>query len=92
MAPDPNGAPQPAPAPEDPPAGAPSPSAADTTTPSAPQAAPIGGNVGPVGSSQEKNQLGFITGARANAATELLLGPLVRGSTVQLTAAKGQHR
>lgn len=50
----------------------------------APQAGIIGGNVGPVGSRQEKDQLSQITGGEASAATVLLLGPLARGATVHL--------
>lgn len=48
------------------------------------EAAPasFGGNVGPVGSAQERNQLSYITGRPATAATQLLLAPLVRGMTV----------
>lgn len=42
----------------------------------------IGGNVGPVGSQQERNALAVITGQQPNVATELLLGPLARGTTV----------
>ncbi|WP_319456973.1 MULTISPECIES: MlaD family protein [unclassified Mycobacterium] len=49
-----------------------------------PQSAIIGGNVGPVGSPQEKDQLGVLVGGQANSATELLLGPLARGTTVVL--------
>ncbi|MEE3753126.1 MlaD family protein [Mycobacterium intracellulare] len=57
-----------------------------------PQSAVVGGNVGPVGSRQEKDQLSVITGSRANAATELLLGPLARGSTVHLAPDSGGDR
>lgn len=48
------------------------------------EAAPAsyGGNVGPVGSAQERNQLSYITGAPATTATQLLLAPVVRGMTV----------
>lgn len=41
-----------------------------------------GGNVGPVGSAQERQQLGILTGQSASTATQLLLGPLARGTTV----------
>lgn len=44
----------------------------------------FGGNVGPVGSQYERNMLGVITGAPATEATELLLGPVARGTTVSL--------
>lgn len=45
-----------------------------------------GGNVGPVGSQQERNQLGVITGQSqpASVATQLLLGPVARGTAVSL--------
>ncbi|QZY47012.1 MlaD family protein [Mycolicibacterium austroafricanum] len=44
-----------------------------------PQTSVIGGNVGPVGSPQERDQLGLIVGdAEATTATQLLLGPLAR--------------
>ncbi|MDG4663582.1 MCE family protein [Mycobacterium sp. 236(2023)] len=48
------------------------------------EAAPAsyGGNVGPVGSSHELDQLGLITGRPATVATQLLLGPVARGTTV----------
>lgn len=49
------------------------------------QSAPFGGNVGPVGSSHEKDQLSLIMGRPADATTELLLGPLARGATVDIT-------
>lgn len=50
------------------------------------QAAPagFGGNVGPVGSRHERDQLGVITGRPATAATQLLLGPVARGTTVSV--------
>lgn len=41
-----------------------------------------GGNVGPVGSQQERDQLSYITGAPATTATQLLMAPVVRGMTV----------
>jgi virulence factor Mce-like protein len=40
-----------------------------------------GGTVGPVGSQQERGQLGLLTG-HASVANQLLLGPLARGMTV----------
>lgn len=51
------------------------------------EAAPAsyGGNVGPVGSQQEQHQLSAITGRPTTAATQLLLGPLARGTTVSPT-------
>ncbi|MGY4711723.1 MCE family protein [Mycolicibacterium sp. CBM1] len=56
------------------------PPAAASVTPSS-----FGGTVGPVGSQQERNMLSVITGRPATAATELLLGPLARGTTVSMT-------
>ncbi len=44
--------------------------------------AAYGGNVGPVGSGQERSQLSYITGQPATTATQLLMGPVVRGMTV----------
>lgn len=58
----------------------------DPATPAQPQAAVIGGNVGPVGSSREKQQLGLIMGDQASVAAEVLLAPLLRGTTVRFTA------
>jgi hypothetical protein len=60
--------------------------------PAQPQSAVIGGNVGPVGSRQELDQLSLITGGEANAATQLLLGPLARGSTVYVTPDTGGQK
>ncbi|BBY01305.1 mammalian cell entry protein [Mycobacterium seoulense] len=77
----------------------PSPGAPATPQPHEPWVAPVapkapwipqasfGGNVGPVGSQYERNMLGVITGAPATEATELLLGPVARGTTVSLTPA-----
>ncbi|MDO3638528.1 mammalian cell entry protein, partial [Mycolicibacterium sp. KC 300] len=50
------------------------------------EAAPasFGGNVGPVGSTQEREQLSLVTGRPATPATQLLLGPMARGTTVSL--------
>ncbi|PRC41890.1 mammalian cell entry protein, partial [Mycobacterium sp. ITM-2017-0098] len=75
VAPYPGGAPVPGtrPAPAAPPPGT-----------GAAEAAPAsyGGNVGPVGSQHELDQLGLITGQPATVATQLLLGPVARGTTV----------
>lgn len=68
------------------------PSPAGPTPDGQPQSAIIGGNVGPVGSREEKDQLSVIVGGHANAATELLLGPLARGSTVHLVSDPGGNR
>ena len=57
-----------------------------------PQSTVIGGNVGPVGSPQEKDQLSLIVGAEANAATALLLGPVARGATVHFALDSGGRR
>lgn len=48
------------------------------------EAAPAsyGGNVGPVGSAQERSQLSYITGRSATTATQLLMAPVLRGMTV----------
>jgi virulence factor Mce-like protein len=51
-----------------------------------PQSALIGGNIGPVGSNQEIDQLNYLLGGRANTVTELLFAPLLRGTTVSLAA------
>ncbi|MCV7412922.1 mammalian cell entry protein [Mycobacterium florentinum] len=79
----------------------PSPGAPATPSPNAPWVAPVapkapwipqasfGGNVGPVGSQYERNMLSVITGQTATPATELLLGPVARGSTVSLKPAPG---
>lgn len=64
--------------------------------PAAPVApASYGGNVGPVGSSAERSQLGLITGQReaASVATQLLLGPVARGTSVSFVPAPtGGHK
>src|SRR5262249_47271507 len=73
------------PLPAEPPGPEPSPAPAGVQ----PQAAVIGGNVGPVGSRQEKYQLGRIVGGQATAAIELLLGPLARGTTVHIAPDPG---
>lgn len=74
---DPDDAPPPAPPPSPPPSPAP---------PGAAAPAAYGGNVGPVGSQRERDQLGLITGQGrpASVATQLLLGPVARGSAVSL--------
>jgi hypothetical protein len=74
----------------------PSPGAPASPSPNAPWVPPVapkapwipqssfGGNVGPVGSQYERNILSVITGQPATDATELLLGPVARGTTVSL--------
>jgi ABC-type transporter Mla subunit MlaD len=42
----------------------------------------FGGNVGPVGSEQERHALSALTGRPATAATQLILGPVARGTTI----------
>ncbi|SLG92404.1 MlaD family protein [Mycobacteroides abscessus] len=48
--------------------------------------ASFGGNVGPVGSTQERGQLGQILGQPATSADQLVLGPLARGTVVTRAA------
>lgn len=83
----------------------PSPGAPATPQPQQPWVAPVapkapwipqssfrpsfGGNVGPVGSQYERTMLGAITGGPASEATELLLGPVARGTTVSLAHPPG---
>lgn len=78
--------PPPAPPASPPPANPPPPG-----PPLAAEAAPAsyGGNVGPVGSQQELNQLGLITGQAepASVVTSLLLGPVARGTAVSVVPA-----
>ncbi|MGE2733756.1 MCE family protein [Mycolicibacterium vaccae] len=80
VAPKPEGRPVPA-GPRNIPPGAPPPAAAP---PLAAEAAPasFGGNVGPVGSASERAALSVITGRPVSTATQLLLGPVARGTTV----------
>lgn len=47
--------------------------------------ASFGGNVGPVGSGVERDRLSEITGAPATVATQLILGPVARGTVVTRT-------
>lgn len=67
--------------PPPPPSPPPSPAPPGPVAPAA-----YGGNVGPVGSQRERDQLGLITGQGrpASVATQLLLGPVARGSAVSL--------
>jgi hypothetical protein len=76
-----------------PPDAAPPPAPAAPVGPGAvPQSALIGGNIGPVGSKQEKTQLNYLLGGHANAVTELLLALLLRRTTVHPAAdPKGQR-
>jgi virulence factor Mce-like protein len=75
-----------------PPVGQGPPLPTGSPAPAQPQSAVIGGNVGPVGSRQELDQLSLITGGEANAPTQLLLGPLARGSTVYVTPDIGGRK
>ncbi|MCW1956976.1 MAG: mammalian cell entry protein, partial [Mycobacterium sp.] len=65
-------------------AGAPAPAAPGAMPAEAAPASArsYGGNVGPVGSQLERDQLSYITGAPATTATQLLMAPVVRGMTV----------
>lgn len=58
--------------------------------PLAAEAAPasFGGNVGPVGSPQERDVLSAAIGQPASPATQLLLGPVARGTTVSVGGAR----
>lgn len=50
------------------------------------------GSIGPVGSAQEVDQLSRMTGGPANAATVLMLGPVVRGTTVNIATDTGDSQ
>jgi hypothetical protein len=80
--------PAPGPAPPDPGAHAPWVAPVAPKAPWVPQAS-FGGTVGPVGSHYEHEMLSVITGQPATAATELLLGPIARGTTVSLKHPAG---
>ncbi|HEX2288942.1 MAG TPA: hypothetical protein VHH53_01775, partial [Pseudonocardiaceae bacterium] len=67
-----------------PPGPSPCPSGGRCPQPAEAAPASFGGNVGPVGSQQERNQLSVITGQPATTATQFLLGPVARGTTVSL--------
>lgn len=92
-APRPDGRPQPpssapVPPPDEPLLPAEAAPPADTPPPSViPQSAVIGGNVGPVGSRQEKDQLRYLLGGNDSAAAQLLAAPMLRGMTV----TKSEH-
>ncbi|WP_207843778.1 MlaD family protein [Williamsia soli] len=62
----------------------------DLNTPQNFMSAPMGGNVGPVGSREEQRLLGEILGEDANSASTLLLGPLARGAVVSASAEPEQ--
>jgi ABC-type transporter Mla subunit MlaD len=71
-----------APKPGDPPRPAPSGPAPAPLFPAEAAPASFGGNVGPVGSAQERAALSAATGQPVTTATQLLLGPVARGMTV----------
>ncbi|MGE2714142.1 MlaD family protein [Mycolicibacterium litorale] len=48
-----------------------------------------GGNVGPVGSAEERAAMAELLGPEPNPASELLLGPVARGNTVQVVPDPG---
>jgi hypothetical protein len=54
--------------------------------------ASFGGNVGPVGSGLERDRLGEITGEPATVATQLILGPLARGTVVTRTPTAAEPK
>jgi virulence factor Mce-like protein len=70
-----------------PPGVTPAPPVPGTANPDLMPAAPssFGGNVGPVGSEQERRMLSLVIGEPATLATQLLLGPVARGTTVTRT-------
>lgn len=82
---DPPAAPAPAAPAEQPPAEQP-PAGSFPAEVAAP--ASFGGTVGPVGSAKERVQLSVMTGRPATPATQVLLGPLVRGMTVNVGNAE----
>lgn len=45
---------------------------------------PVGGNVGSIGSEQEKDILGAVLGGDPTAAAEMLLGPVARGALISI--------
>lgn len=50
---------------------------------------PVGGNVGSIGSEQEREILGAILGGDPTAAAEMLLGPVARGALVAIAPDEG---
>lgn len=76
--PPPGPVPPPIPAPA--PAPVPGPLPAEAPFPAQPAA--FGGNVGPVGSAEEAQQLSIVLGEPVTPSTQLLLGPVARGMTV----------
>ncbi|MGX7723306.1 MCE family protein [Rhodococcus pyridinivorans] len=50
---------------------------------------PSGGNVGPVGSDEEKKLLGALLGGDPSAAAEVLLGPVARGAMISILPDEG---
>jgi ABC-type transporter Mla subunit MlaD len=76
-----------APRPGDPPPLPPGPVAPPLAAEAAP--ASFGGNVGPVGSVQERDRLSVLTGQPASTATQLLLGPVARGTVASVVDPEG---
>lgn len=64
----------------------------DPGTAAVPNSYVVGGNVGPVGSQLEKDQLGAVLGGQPTAATEMLLAPLVRGTAMTVTSRSEASR
>ncbi|KRQ19283.1 MULTISPECIES: MlaD family protein [Mycobacteroides] len=56
------------------------PPASPDQSPTALAPASFGGNIGPIGSQHERNQISEIVGFPATTATQLLMGPLARGT------------
>ncbi|BBY95511.1 mammalian cell entry protein [Mycobacterium gallinarum] len=69
--------------------GAPPAAPAPPALPAEAAPASYGGNVGPVGSPGERAQFSLLTGQPATSATQLLLGPLARGTTVTVAQEAG---
>ena len=74
------------------PSPSPGPRAPGPPLPAEAAPASYGGNVGPVGSQQELRQLGLITGQAqpASVVTDLLLGPVARGTEVSMVPAQDE--
>jgi hypothetical protein len=68
-----------------PPPGVPMPPIDDMVEPGAAAPASYGGNVGPVGSDGERQQLSAILGEDVNSAQEVLLGPVARGTVATVS-------
>lgn len=73
-----------------PPPGMPLPPIDEITDPGFAAPASYGGNVGPVGSAGEREQLSAILGGDVNSAQQVLLGPVARGTVATVTPAPAQ--